>query len=116
MKKDPLVFLRHILESIGRIEEFTKGATKEEFLKSIQLQDSVIRRIEIIGEATKNLPTEFQKEYDEVAWSKMARTRDKLIHGYFGVDLKMAWDIVKNDLPELKAKVQKILAEIEKEK
>lgn len=113
MKKDPFVFLGHIMESIGRIEEFTKGVTKEDFLKSIQLQDSVIRRIEIIGEAAKNLPVGFQKEHDDVSWSKMARTRDKLIHGYFGIDLEMAWSIVKNDLPELKAKVQKILTEIE---
>jgi len=109
MKKDPLVFLGHILESIGRVEEFTKGVGKEEFLKSVQLQDSVIRRIEIIGEAAKNLPEEFQMEHDEIPWSKMARTRDKLIHGYFGIDLEMAWSIVKNDLPELKAKIRKII-------
>ncbi len=111
MKKDPLVFLGHILESIERIEEFTKGITKEDFLESVQLQDSVIRRIEIIGEAAKNMPAEFQKEYGEIPWSKMARTRDKLIHGYFGIDLEMAWDIVKNDLPELKIKIRKILNE-----
>lgn len=115
MKKDPLFFLGHILESIKRIEEFTGGATKEDFLESVQLQDSVIRRIEIIGEATKNLPIEFTVKYPFVEWSRMAKTRDNLIHGYFGVDLEMAWDIVENDLPDLKAKIEKILEELKKE-
>ncbi len=87
MKKDPTVFIKHISESIKRIEEFTKGVSRKDFIGSVQLQDAVIRRIEIIGEATKNLPNKFTKKHPEVPWSKMARTRDKLIHGYFGVIL-----------------------------
>jgi len=89
MKKDPAIFLEHILESIERIEEFTKGTSKENFLNSVQLQDSVIRRIEIIGEASKNIPDDFKRTHSDAPWSEMARTRDKLIHGYFGVDLNL---------------------------
>jgi len=109
MKKDISVFLKHILESIERIEEFTKGISKEKFLDSVQLQDAVIRRLEIIGEAVKNLPPGFRKKHADVPWSEIARTRDKLIHGYFGVDLALTWDIVKKDLPDLKKKIKKIL-------
>lgn len=116
MKKDTSVFIKHILESIEKIEEFTKGVSKKDFFDSVQLQDAVIRRVEIIGEATKNLPIRFRKKHPEVPWSEIARTRDKLIHDYFGVDLNLTWDIVKKDLPDLKKKVKKILKQVEKTK
>lgn len=109
MKKDISIFLKHILESIERIEEFTKGISKEKFLDLVQLQDAVIRRLEIIGEAVKNLPPEFRKKHADVPWNEIVRTRDKLIHGYFGVDLTLTLDIVKKDLPDLKKKIKKIL-------
>lgn len=112
MKKDPKIFLKHILESIERIEEFMKEVSKESFLNSVQLQDAVIRRLEIIGEATKNLPNEFRKKYSNIPWSELARMRDKLIHGYFGIDLDLTFDIVKKDLPDLKKKISKILKEL----
>lgn len=108
MKKDAGVFIAHILESMQLIGEFTKGISKEKFLKSVQLQDAIIRRLEIIGEAAKNLPEEFRKRHTAIPWSEMARTRDKLIHGYFGVDLDLTWDIVKKDLPALKRKISRL--------
>lgn len=89
MKKDIGIFIQHILESIERIDEFTKDLSRENFLDSAQLQDAIIRRQGIIGEATKNVPAEFRKKHTEVPWSEIARTRDKLIHGYFGVDLDL---------------------------
>jgi uncharacterized protein with HEPN domain len=109
MKKDERIFLKHILESIEKIEEFTKGISKNDFLASVQIQDATIRRLEIIGEAAKNIPNEFREKYTYVPWSEMARMRDKLIHRYFGVDLNLTWDVVKRDLPELKEKLKKIL-------
>jgi uncharacterized protein with HEPN domain len=115
MKKDPKIFLKHILESIEKIEEFTKGIYRDEFFDLIQVQDAVIRRIEIIGEATKSLPDEFRERHEDVPWSEMARTRDKLIHGYFGIDLDLLFDIVEEDLPELKEKISRILEKMEKE-
>lgn len=113
MKKDVKIFLKHIIESIDKIEEFMNGVSEEKFFDSVQLQDAIIRRLEIIGEATKNIPSSFREKYSDVPWSELARTRDKLIHGYFGVDLNLTFDIVKKDLPELKDKILKILKEIE---
>lgn len=110
MKKDAGIFISHILESIEKIEEFTKSVSKEDFLKSVQMQDAVIRRLEIIGEAAKNVPNEFRKKHADIPWSEMARTRDKLIHGYFGVDLDLTWDITRRDLPDLKNRLSRLCA------
>lgn len=82
------------------------------FLKSVQVQDAVIRRLEIIGEAVKNIPAEFRKKHLEIPWSELARTRDKLIHGYFGVDLDAVWSTAKKDIPAFKKEVERILKEI----
>lgn len=113
MKKEIAVFLSHILESIEKINEFTRNVSKERFKKNVQLQDAVIRRIEIIGEAAKNIPSDFQEKHTNVPWAEMARTRDKLIHGYFGVDLELTWNIVKDDLPHLKEKIEKIMKQMQ---
>jgi len=116
VKRDTSVFIKHILESIERIEEYVKEISEKQFFEETQVQDAIIRRIEIIGEATKNLPNGFRKKHSEVPWSEITGARDKLIHGYFGVDLDLTWDIVKKDLPDLKEKVEKILKEIEETK
>ena len=76
------------------------------------IQDGVIRNLEIIGEAVKNLPDDIKKDYPEVEWRKIAGLRDILIHAYFGVDLEVIWDIVKNKVPELKEMVRKILSNL----
>lgn len=107
MKKDAFIFIQHIMDSIEKIESFTKSVSRREFFDSVMLQDAVIRRLEIIGEAVKNVPVGFRKKYPSIPWSAMARTRDKLIHGYFGVDIGLTWDIVKNDLPGLKREIKK---------
>ena len=114
MKKDPVIFIKHILESIKNIESFSLGLSKSEFEENRMKQSAIIRELEIIGEAAKNLPVEFTAKHPHVEWNRIAGTRDKLAHHYFGVDLNVIWDIIKYDLPELKTKVQKILKEIEK--
>lgn len=108
MKKDPRIFLQHILESIDKIEEFTSKIRLKDFLELAQVQDAVIRRLEIIGEAAKNIPADFKKKHPNIPWAEMAKTRDKLIHGYFGVDLELTWDIIENDLPALRKKIERL--------
>jgi len=109
MKKDPLIFVEHILESINNIEDFMKNVKKEMFLKDKEKQSAVIRQIEIIGEATKNLSDSFKRKYPQIPWQKISGTRDKLIHYYFGVDLNAVWDVIKEDVPTLKSKIEIIL-------
>ncbi|MBN2013903.1 MAG: DUF86 domain-containing protein [Candidatus Altiarchaeota archaeon] len=113
MKKDVRVFLLDILECIEKIEEYTGDISKEEFLGETWIQDAVLRRVEVIGEAAKNIPDSFKKTHPGLPWSEMARTRDRLIHGYFGVNLERVWVIVKDDLPDLKKKIKKIQEDLE---
>src|SRR3989338_3764590 len=106
MKKEPVIFIEHILDSIERIESYTKSLTKEKLTKNVKIQDAIIRRIEVIGEAAKNLPRDFRNKYPAIEWSDIIRTRDKITHHYFGVDLDIVWDIVKKNLPDLKEKIK----------
>lgn len=108
-KKDPKIFLEHVLESINRIENDLDGLSEAKFYKSPTIQDAVIRRLEIIGEAVRNLPDSFRKEYSEISWKKIAGLRDILIHEYFGVDMKLIWKIVHRDMPKFKKQVLDIL-------
>jgi len=109
LSKDYFVFLEHILRSIGNIEEDTKQFSKEKFLGARTIQDAVIRNIEIIGEATKNLPFELRNKYSQISWIDIVGMRDKLIHGYFGIDLNIVWKTIKEDLPKLKKLILEIL-------
>ena len=114
MKKDDTVFLKHILDAINLIEEYLKDKSYEEFKDNRMLQDAVIREIEIIGEAAKNLSKEFRNKHSDIPWRQIAGMRDKLIHGYFGVDLDAIWDTATMDVPSLKERLQEILKKEEK--
>jgi uncharacterized protein with HEPN domain len=115
MKKDPGVFLGHILDSIELIESYSRGKTEIDLIESVGLQDQIIRRIEIIGEAVKNLLYDLKKDHPEVPWRDMAGMRDIVVHQYFGVDLEFVWQAARKDLPELKQKIQKIQDELSEE-
>ena len=110
MKKDPRVFLIHILESIELINEYAKKFSETQFHKDRLLQDAVIRRLEIIGEAVKNLPASFKVKYPDIPWRQMAGMRDILIHEYFDVDLFLTWQVVKQELPVVEKKLSEILS------
>ena len=111
MSKDDKVYLNHILDSIAKIEDFTKGINGKDFKDNELVQAAVIRHIEIIGEAAKHLSKETRNEHPDIPWKDIAGMRDKLIHGYFGVDIDAVWETIQNDIPELKSAIKKILEE-----
>ncbi|MCK4224221.1 MAG: DUF86 domain-containing protein [candidate division Zixibacteria bacterium] len=111
MKKDK-IYLQHIYEAAGYIESFIGSMERDEFFKNNLVQSAVIRQLEIIGEAVKNLSGVLRRKYKEIPWSDIAGLRDKLIHGYFGVDLELVWKISTKNIPELRSQISKILVEI----
>ena len=108
MKKEYNDYFEDILNSILKIEEFIKGMTFENFQDDEKTIFAVIRALEIMGEAAKKMPQSVRNKHPQIPWREISGMRDKLIHGYFGVDLKVVWDTVKKDIPELKEKLQRI--------
>ena len=102
-------FLQDIQEAVRRIAEYISGMTYEDFLKDSKTQDAVIRNLEIIGEATKNLSREIRAAHPDIPWRAMAGVRDRLIHDYFGVNLDIVWQIVTVELPEVTARIAAVL-------
>ena len=108
-------YLRHILDEIIFINNKVKGVEKDRFFNDEVLKRAFVRSLEIIGEAVKRLPEDFRAKYKDTDWRAIAGTRDKLIHDYFGIDYDIVWDIVTNEIPELKTQIEKILQKEEKE-
>jgi uncharacterized protein with HEPN domain len=110
--KDDHVFLAHIRDAIARIESYTQGG-RDAFFADTKTQDAVIRNLEVIGEAVKNLSADLRAQHPEVPWTRVAGMRDVLIHGYFGVRLETVWNAVENRLPELKRYVAALVGSID---
>jgi uncharacterized protein with HEPN domain len=106
-------YLAHIREAIENIEDYLKGASYEQFASSKMMVDAVVRELEIIGEASNNLSDEFRRRHSDMLWQRMKDMRNFLIHEYFGVNTKVVWDTCKDDLPQLKSFIEKILDEDE---
>ena len=109
MDKESAVFLGHILNCIDKVDEYIYSLSEVDFSRDIKTQDSVLRQLEIIGEAMKNLPKELMDKYPDIKWKQFIGMRDKLIHNYFGVDMSIVWDTFQKDLPVLKKQIVKIL-------
>lgn len=111
MKKIALPYLEDMLHSINQIDLYIGDVhgSKEVFDKSAQVQDAVVRRLEIIGEATKRLHEDFKDEYDQIPWKLMSGLRDVLIHEYDQIDLEQIWEVIQKDLPVLKKQLQEIV-------
>ncbi|MBI4318994.1 MAG: DUF86 domain-containing protein [Chloroflexi bacterium] len=112
MKRDVRLYLDDILECVEKIQEYTKGINEEQFARNTLMQDAVLRRLEIIGEAVKHIPKQMRDRHPEIPWQDVAGTRDILIQKYFGVRLQNAWKIVQEDLDALKANVNKMIEDL----
>jgi uncharacterized protein with HEPN domain len=104
-----IALLNHILEAIASIEEYTLTISEEKFLSSRLIQDAVLRNLEIIGEASRNISPEIKDQYPQVPWRKINGMRNKLIHEYTTVDIKTVWNVLQVELPELKKHALQIL-------
>lgn len=107
--RDYKLYLDDILQSIEKIEKYTEGLTAEKLKKEDLVVDGVVRNLEIIAEAAKNIPVDIKEKHRDIEWKKISGLRDILAHEYFGIDLEILWDIIKNKLPDLKDKVSNLL-------
>lgn len=113
MKRNIRLFIEDILNSIERIESFSRGLTKEGLYKNELKQSAIIRQIEIIGEAAKNIPDSFKNKNTSIPWKDIIGMRDVVIHGYFKVDIETVWKVIKKDLPILKKQILNIKKDLE---
>ncbi|MFH0955612.1 MAG: DUF86 domain-containing protein [Candidatus Falkowbacteria bacterium] len=109
MQKDPKIFLEHILESINKIEKYVAGINEKDFGGNFLVIDAVVRNLEIIGEAARNLDDNFKTANSHIAWRDIVDFRNVLIHEYFGVNEDLVWKVIKKDIPKLKKEIEILL-------
>lgn len=115
MKRDYRLFLQDILDACRYILEFMEGIGVDEFVIDEKTSSAVIQKFEVIGEATKNIPESIREKHPQVPWKDMAGMRDRLIHGYFGIDYLLVWETVEQNIPTLEFQIRKILNEMNQE-
>ena len=112
MKRNYILFLEDISTRIEKIDNFIDGMSFEEFKQDDKTVSACIREIEVIGEATKQIPKEITNKFNELPWSLMAKMRDKLIHWYFEIDEEIVWNVAVDKLPKIKEQIDNIITEL----
>ncbi|HHF43346.1 MAG TPA: DUF86 domain-containing protein [Candidatus Aminicenantes bacterium] len=109
MKREIGDYIEDIIEAMNNVMAFIKDMSYQEFIKDTKTMYAVIRGIEIIGEAVKNIPEGIREKYPDIPWQAIAGMRDKVIHAYFGVKIERVWEVVRRDIPKLKPEFEKML-------
>lgn len=112
--RDSKLYLKDILEAMSAIERFVEGVELADFKMNDEKSSAVMRKLEIIGEATKNVPENIKQISPDIPWKEMAGFRDKLIHFYFGIKYELVWHTIKIRIPQVKPVIQKILDDLNK--
>lgn len=116
MERQFNLFIQDIADSIKNIEAFVGNMSFDDFCGDEKTKSAVVLKIEVIGEAAKNIPKEIKMKYNEVPWKDMAGMRDKISHFYFGIDYKIVWKVIKERLPAIKPEIERILKDLEEKK
>jgi uncharacterized protein with HEPN domain len=115
-RKSPMPFIKDIMDAAAAIGDYCAEMTYEQFVRDRKTRDAVVRNLEIIGEAAKNIPGSAKARAPEIPWKAIAGMRDKLIHEYFGVSYSTVWETVQSDLPVLKERIAVLFEMLEQEK
>jgi uncharacterized protein with HEPN domain len=113
-KKTCKIFLQDILDSINKIETYSQEMTFDEFAANSLVFDAVVRNLEIIGEAARNIPEEVRAEYSSIEWKRMIGLRNIMIHEYFGIDINIVWEIINKNIPSTKPKLEAMMKNVDK--
>ncbi|MCL2511164.1 MAG: DUF86 domain-containing protein [Bacteroidales bacterium] len=110
MSKEPVLYLKHILDECGFIlSVISPETTKENLLENETMKRAMVRSLEIIGEASKKIPADFKLKWNTISWKNMAGMRDRLIHDYMGINYTIVWDVVCNKIPELSKQIAEVI-------
>lgn len=112
-QRDERLFIEDISDSILAIESFLEGMTQDNFISDRKTFSATIRELEIIGEAVNNISDEIKYKYSHVLWQEIKSFRNKIAHEYFGIDIRILWDVITNELPILKKQIAQIKQDLE---
>ena len=107
-KRDPDLLVQDMLDAVRKVQLFTDGLDQASFLKDEKTIDAVVRNLEVLGEAARQLPGNFTSRSSDIPWNQIAGFRNRIVHDYFGLDLEIIWQIIQHDLPPLKAQLEKL--------